>query len=152
MLGKGLPASMILWSWSLASALHFGPRMVPHWHQNTQAVRRSCGVYCKDESSAVPVQKDESSAVPVLGVESLTSYHAVDGDHPNGIVLIIYTGGTVGMTSDTTGALSPDKAYLRQCICEMPEFANSDMPDTDIIEYDPLLDSSNIGVNPGCAS
>ena len=29
----------------------------------------------------------------------------------------------------------------------MPEFANSDMPDTDIIEYDPLLDSSNIGVN-----
>ena len=142
MLGKGLPASMILWSWSLASALHFGPRMVPHWRQNTQAVRRSCGVYCKDESSAVPVLKKES----------LTSYHAVGGDHPNGIVLIIYTGGTVGMTSDATGALSPDKAYLRQCICEMPEFANSDMPDTDIIEYDPLLDSSNIGVNPGCAS
>ena len=151
MLGKGLPASMILWSCSLASALHFGPGMVPasamhfgprNWRQNTPAVRRSCGVYCKDESSAVPVQKKES----------LTSYHAVGDDHPNGIVLIIYTGGTVGMTSDATGALSPDKAYLRQCICEMPEFANSDMPDTDIIEYDPLLDSSNIGVNPGCAS
>ena len=91
MLGKGLPASMILWSCSLASALHFGPRMVPasalhfgprNWRQNTQAVRRSCGVYCKDESSAVPVLKKES----------LTSYHAVGGKHPNGIVLIIYTG------------------------------------------------------------
>ena len=46
----------------------------------------------------------------------------------------------------------PLSSVKRQCICEMPEFANSDMPDTDIIEYDPLLDSSNIGVNPGCAS
>lgn len=141
MLGKGLAASIILWSWSLASALHFGPRTVPHWRQNALSTR-FCGVYCKDESSAVHALKPES----------LTSYHAVGGDHPNGIVLIIYTGGTVGMTSDPTGALSPDTAYLRQCICEMPEFANSDMPDTDIIQYDPLLDSSNIGVNPGCAS
>ena len=50
------------------------------------------------------------------------------------------------MTKDTnTGALSPDPAYLRRCICEMPEFENPDIPDTDMIQYDPLLDSSNVG-------
>jgi len=107
-----------------------------------------------DASPAVPVLKPEladiSPVVPVMKTESLTSYHAVGDDHPHGIVLIIYTGGTMGMTKDpSNGALSPDKSYLRQCISEMPEFSNSDMPDTDIIQYEPLLDSSNIGTHPG---
>ena len=152
-----LGASILLLSWSLASALHVGPRTVPHRRQNTHAqARRFTGVYCKEPTPALDTPaldtpaldtSDASPAVPVLKPESLTSYHAVGDDHPHGIVLIIYTGGTMGMTSDQSNGLSPDKEYLRQYICEMPEFTNSDMPDTDIIQYDPLLDSSNIG-NP----
>ena len=158
-------ASILLWSCSLASALHVGPRTVPHRRRTTQVARRLLGVCCKepsdtpaldtaDASLAVPLLKPESAdaspAVPVMKTESLTSHHAVGDDHPHGIVLIIYTGGTMGMTKDpSNGALSPDKSYLRQCISEMPEFSNSDMPDTDIIQYEPLLDSSNIGTHPG---
>lgn len=91
----------------------------------------------------------EARAAPALQPETLTSYHTVGGDHPHGLVLIIYTGGTMGMTKDpgNGGALRPDQGYLRQCICDMPEFTNSDMPDTDLIQYEPLLDSSNIGPN-----
>lgn len=44
-----------------------------------------------------------------------------------------------------TGALEPKPGYLAEVVTQMPEFMNPDMPDTDIIEYDPLLDSSNIG-------
>ena len=85
-------------------------------------------------------------ATPAFKPTPLTSYHKSGRDHANGIVLIIYTGGTLGMTKDTnTGALSNDPAYLRRCICEMPEFENPDIPDTDMIQYDPLLDSSNVG-------
>ena len=132
---------MLLWSWALAcSALHVVPRTVTYQRRTT----RTHSVCCKEPSDTPP-------AVPALKPESLTSYHAVGGDHPHGIVLIIYTGGTMGMTKDPgNGALSPEKNYLRQCICAMPEFTNSDMPDTDIIQYEPLLDSSNIGMYPGC--
>ena len=44
-----------------------------------------------------------------------------------------------------SGALEPKPGYLREVVSTMPEFKNADMPDTDMIEYDPLLDSSNIG-------
>ena len=43
------------------------------------------------------------------------------------------------------GSLAPKKGYLPQCIREMPEVRDPSMPDLDILEYDPLIDSSNIG-------
>jgi L-asparaginase len=58
-------------------------------------------------------------------------------------VLILYTGGTMGMMRATPdSALAPVPGYLTTCIREMPEMSRSEMPSFDIIEYDPLLDSS----------
>lgn len=58
-------------------------------------------------------------------------------------VLVIYTGGTLGMTMQN-GSLAPKKGFLQQRILEMPEVYAATMPDLDVIEYDPLIDSANV--------
>ena len=58
-------------------------------------------------------------------------------------VLIIYTGGTMGMKRDDVGgSLKPEPGYLTQQIKDLPEMNNSEMPDYNIIECEPLIDSS----------
>ena len=58
-------------------------------------------------------------------------------------VLIMYTGGTMGMKREEVGgSLKPEPGYLTQQIKELPEMSNPEMPDYDIIEFDPLIDSS----------
>ena len=90
-------------------------------------------------------KSDDELSVPRSKLQPVTLTSQGAG-HVNGLVLIIYTGGTLGMSKDpTTGALEPKPGYLREVVSTMPEFSNADMPDTDMIEYDPLLDSSNIG-------
>ena len=64
-------------------------------------------------------------------------------DMNRGNVLVIYTGGTMGMKrDDKNGALKPEPGYLTQQIKGLPEMANPEMPNHDIIEFDPLIDSS----------
>ena len=71
-------------------------------------------------------------------------------------VLIIYTGGTVGMRTTDRG-YAPAKGYLRKQLLSMPQFHDQQMPELttppsrlgqriryDIKEYEPLLDSSNM--------
>jgi L-asparaginase len=60
-------------------------------------------------------------------------------------VLIIYTGGTMGMRKQQDGSLAPEKGYLTARINEAPEMHSPEMPIFNIIEYDPLLDSSCMG-------
>ena len=60
-------------------------------------------------------------------------------------VLIIYCGGTMGMRPDASGSLCPVPGYLTACINELPEMSRPEMPKFDIIEYQPLLDSSCMG-------
>jgi len=83
----------------------------------------------------------------------LTVAHRIDGPpattfpaylRPTGRVLLIYTGGTMGMTK-VNGSLQPTRGYLPKRISEMSEMSDPEMPQLDLIEYDPLLDSSNIG-------
>lgn len=50
----------------------------------------------------------------------------------------------MGMTKQN-GSLTPTRGYLPRRISEMREMADPEMPQIDLIEYDPLLDSSNIG-------
>lgn len=57
-------------------------------------------------------------------------------------VLIIYTGGTLGMTHNSAGALEPKPGFLTRYIEELPEFRHDEMPQYTIIEYSPLIDSS----------
>lgn len=61
-------------------------------------------------------------------------------------VLIIYTGGTMGMKKGPDGSLSPVPGYLTEQIkYNFSEMQREEMPIFDIIEYDKLLDSSCMG-------
>ena len=60
-------------------------------------------------------------------------------------ILIIYTGGTIGMTRTDHG-YAPQKEAFHQLLQQIPELYSSAMPDWDMVDMDPLLDSSNITV------
>ncbi len=60
-------------------------------------------------------------------------------------ILLLYTGGTIGMTQQADG-LAPTPG-LEERIRELPELATAfreQAPEIDIISYDPLLDSSDM--------
>ncbi|WP_462323295.1 asparaginase [Desulfoplanes sp.] len=59
-------------------------------------------------------------------------------------VYVAYTGGTIGMRRTDHG-YAPDPGYLKAQLANFPELGDPAMPDYDIHEYDPLLDSSNMG-------
>lgn len=60
-------------------------------------------------------------------------------------ILVLYTGGTMGMKPDLNGSLAPCKGYLTDRINELPEVGRDDMPHFYIKEYDNLIDSSCMG-------
>eukprot|EP01041_Mallomonas_annulata_P009949 gene9949-20685_t len=60
-------------------------------------------------------------------------------------VLILYTGGTMGMKLDKNGSYTVAPGYLTECINKLPEMHNTEMPKFDIKEYTPLIDSSVMG-------
>lgn len=60
-------------------------------------------------------------------------------------VLILYTGGTMGMIPEPNGSLSPKEGYLTEQILTMPELKRPEMPSCIVKEYNPLLDSSAMG-------
>lgn len=73
-------------------------------------------------------------------------------------VLIIYTGGTIGM-KDTPRGYMPVRGFLAELLATMPQFHDRTRPmlttplsrygrrtHYQIIEFDPLLDSSNMGM------
>ena len=61
----------------------------------------------------------------------------------NKSVYIVYTGGTIGMRKSERGYV-PSSGYLQEMMDAMPEFKSPDMPDYEVHEYEPLLDSSNM--------
>ena len=60
-------------------------------------------------------------------------------------VLIIYTGGTMGMRARADGSLAPEAGFLTAEITKAPEMHRPEMPEFTIKEYDPLMDSSCMG-------
>ncbi len=60
-------------------------------------------------------------------------------------VCIIYTGGTIGMMKTESG-YAPGKAYIHSALKEIADKASPELPAFDLIEYAPLLDSSNIAL------
>ena len=60
-------------------------------------------------------------------------------------VLIIYTGGTIGMKNTPQG-YKPARGFLASALAEIPDLKRSDFPSWDLYEMDPLLDSSNMSV------
>ena len=61
-------------------------------------------------------------------------------------ICILYTGGTIGMVPTENG-YAPKQGYLRDAIAEIPDIHEPGMPNWDFVEFDPLLDSSNIALD-----
>lgn len=62
---------------------------------------------------------------------------------------IIYTGGTIGMMPTKKG-YAPQNGYMEEMLGSLSELQDPSMPDYDFIEYEPLLDSSNVSVKEWC--
>ena len=60
-------------------------------------------------------------------------------------ILILHTGGTIGMTRTPDG-YKPDGAYFRNAVFHMDSLKSHAMPEWDFMETDPLLDSSRMTV------
>ncbi|MBR2552680.1 MAG: asparaginase [Erysipelotrichaceae bacterium] len=60
-------------------------------------------------------------------------------------ILIIHTGGTIGMTKTANG-YRPDGEYFKDLIFQMEDLKAETMPAWDFVEVLPLLDSSRMGV------
>ena len=60
-------------------------------------------------------------------------------------ILMIYTGGTIGMVPTDHG-YAPKKAAFHALLARLPELHEAAMPLWDIVDMDPPLDSSNITV------
>lgn len=58
-------------------------------------------------------------------------------------VLIIYTGGTIGMKKTDNG-YAPAPGFLREALLSIGDMQSPELPSWELIEMDPILDSSNI--------
>ncbi|MFZ4077219.1 MAG: asparaginase [Legionellaceae bacterium] len=58
-------------------------------------------------------------------------------------ILILNTGGTISSIKTSKG-YEPAQGYVAQMLRTLPFFSNPDMPNYTILEYEPLLDSSNV--------
>ena len=61
-------------------------------------------------------------------------------------ILIIYTGGTIGMVPTENG-FAPKEGFFLDEMKKVPDLKMPEMPDWDFIECEPLLDSTNITHN-----
>lgn len=61
-------------------------------------------------------------------------------------VLIIYTGGTIGMKNTGKG-YTPAPGFLAEALNEISDLSRPEFPKWDLIEMSPLLDSSNMSVS-----
>ena len=63
-------------------------------------------------------------------------------------VLVIYVGGTLGMFKNPeTGALVPRSNWLQSQMLALPELHSPEMPAWSVLEYSPILDSSDMDAN-----
>lgn len=60
-------------------------------------------------------------------------------------ICMIYTGGTIGMVPSENGYVPSGQAFLR-LLQEIPDLRSPDIPEWEVVEFSPLLDSSNIAV------
>lgn len=61
-------------------------------------------------------------------------------------ICMIYTGGTIGMVPSKNGYV-PSSQFFTDILHKIPELQHPDMPQWDVVEFSPLLDSSNIAVH-----
>ena len=59
-------------------------------------------------------------------------------------ICILYTGGTIGMVPTENG-YAPKKGYFYDAIAAIPDLNSHDMPEWDMIEFDPLNSGTRLG-------
>jgi len=59
-------------------------------------------------------------------------------------VCVLLTGGTMACQKQPDGSLAPSKGYLASQMATMPELTDANMPEYTLVEYDPLIDSSDM--------
>ena len=64
---------------------------------------------------------------------------------PDKKVLIIYTGGTIGMKNTEEG-YTPAPGFLAEALSEISDLSRPEFPSWELLEMSPLLDSSNMSV------
>ncbi|MCH9756474.1 MAG: asparaginase [Gammaproteobacteria bacterium] len=61
-------------------------------------------------------------------------------------ILILNTGGTISSVKTKAG-YQPKSGHVTKALATIPAFSHADMPDYEVHEYSPLLDSSNLTCN-----
>lgn len=79
--------------------------------------------------------------VAVVAALGVSAFAGAGADRPR--VLCLYTGGTIGMNKTSSGYV-PVPGFLESLMDAMPCFKAPEVPEFHILEYNPLLDSSNM--------
>lgn len=58
-------------------------------------------------------------------------------------IYVIYVGGIIGMAKTDSGYV-PVPGYLKQLMDRNPSFNSGNIPQYTLVEYSPLIDSSNV--------
>mmetsp|Transcript_4821 Transcript_4821/g.11772 ORF Transcript_4821/g.11772 Transcript_4821/m.11772 type:complete len:432 (+) Transcript_4821:95-1390(+) len=138
-----------------AASLSFWAFPAPLLHRAAPRLLMQQPHLSEHEESASPPREAPAPAIDPPQVEKVdkpTPIIVHESGSQCGRVLLIYTGGTLGMIKND-GAWLPhhESGNLGRLIQLMPEFHDDKMPDMDMIEYAPLLDSSNIGPKDWCS-
>eukprot|EP00965_Chrysotila_dentata_P225057 6194543-Pleurochrysis_carterae.AAC.2 len=110
----------------------------------------------RDYDDTDAITTDALPPVPTASTAACLPYPVISRPDATSRVLCIYTGGTLGMVKNGEGgswsAPGPKnkRGGLSGLINSMPEFQDDSMPDIDMVEFDPLLDSSNVGPSEWC--
>jgi len=59
-------------------------------------------------------------------------------------VVVLHTGGTLGMVARADGAFEPRQGALARALAGLPELRDPRLPEVRLVEFDPLLDSSDM--------
>lgn len=59
-------------------------------------------------------------------------------------VLLLHTGGTLGMRRGADGAYAPSPGALAEALARLPELDRAPLPEVELVEFEPLLDSSDM--------
>lgn len=113
------------------------PQQGSHYDNRNQKQKKQQQQQCRRES---PWEEETTTTTMTMMTSSTRP-----------IVLVIYTGGTLGMAPiGPNGSLAPSPDYLTERLHMMTEFHTSAMPLFDVFAYHNLKDSSNIECGDWC--
>lgn len=95
-----------------------------------------------DLSSGLPSTLPPQFSAPLCPTSYNPSFQ-LSNMHNRKKVLIIFTGGTIGMSRSENGYLRPQKGFVHTVISTFTEINHPDMPAFDVLEWENPMDSSD---------